>query len=77
MLLERTADGEFLMTVPVCADSLALARAAGARIDTGGAEATCTFADRASLEAALRQLRANPAAGTRRGAFRLTRVSGS
>ena len=61
-LLRREPSGRYLVYVPWCRDSEAIAAAAGATVTQPGLEnAVCTFNDRASLEAAMRALAAAPA----------------
>ena len=60
-LMVRRRDGSFRIYAPACTDEGAkIARKYGAAIE-GGASPTCRFADRASLEAALRKLPRNEA----------------
>ena len=73
-LLQRADNGDFLYYVPFCEDTEAAARAAGAAVETPvDGPKTCRFPDRARLEAALRQLRPDPADPSKM-ILRLTRV---
>ena len=54
-LLEPSGD-EYLVSFPMCGETRALAEAAGAIFHPDPKVPICTFADRASLEAALRQV---------------------
>jgi hypothetical protein len=74
-LLQRADNGDFLYHVPVCEDSEAAARAAGAAVEApADGPKTCRFPDRARLENALRQLRPDPADDSKI-ILRLTRIA--
>lgn len=60
-LLERTDAGEYYFYLPQCEDTEPIARAAGAAIDQTSGVMICTFPNRASLEAAMRQWHPDPA----------------
>jgi hypothetical protein len=74
-LLQRTDNGDFIYYMPACEDTEAAARAAGAAVEApAGAPKSCRFPDRARLEAALRQLRPDPADASKM-ILRLTRIA--
>jgi hypothetical protein len=74
-LLQRADNGDFLYYVPVCEDTEAVARAAGAAVDSpADAPKLCRFPDRTRLEAALRQLRPDPTDASKI-ILRLTRIA--
>lgn len=61
-LLRRLGDGDYLLVFPNCDETVAIAEAAGATAsDPAEGARACRFASRQSLEAALRQLRPDPA----------------
>lgn len=59
-LLRRQTDGSYLLFVPDCAATQAIARAAGASVEDRSGVPFCRFPDRASLEAGLRRLDPSP-----------------